>query len=271
MLKRFKLNSLCSDKTVNVLIVLYAAVLPLGFAIANITLGIMLVFFVFCLIKERAAIIKDIVNDIVWIFMFSILFFIYLVSLIYSEDIDSGINQVFKKVPILILTSFVFVFRKRVKNKTVLYAMKVFALSVTFVCFVSVFLALYNCYDYDASILRHCSSDQNLASSFISYHKLYLSLYITISIFFLVYSIFYLTNRKKSHFVEILQVGILFSTLILLSSRNSILVSTFFIIGLPLVYCLKNKMIVRFVLFGTTIVAVVFSSVYFNPVLQEKI
>jgi O-antigen ligase len=271
MLKQFKANTIYSDKIINILIILYAAVLPLGYAIANITLVLMLVFLVLYSIKNRSAISKNIFNDAAWILLFSILFFVYALSLFYSNDIDGGLNHVYKKSPIFILTVFVFILRHRIKKNTVHHSMKVFGYSVTFVSSISILLAVYNCYDYKLDILLYCSSDQNLADAFVSYHKLYLSLYVTIAIFFLLHSIFFTTKKFNFFSLTTLQVLILFFTLILLGGRNSLVVSTLFIIGFPFVYLLKNKMIVKLALLSTTVLFIIFSSIYFNPILQEKI
>ena len=82
------------------------------------------------------------------------------------------------------LTAFVYILRRKIKKPTIYSAIDMYGYSVTFVCIISIILAVYNCYDYEPNILLHCTSDQNLASIFISYHKLYFSLYITITIFF---------------------------------------------------------------------------------------
>ncbi|WP_339894641.1 O-antigen ligase family protein [uncultured Algibacter sp.] len=271
MLKQFIANYCNSDKIINILIVLYAAVLPLGHAMANLTLLLMVFFLTIYAIKNRNKTLKNITHSVFWIFLFSILFFVYAFSLLYSDDIEVGYTQVYKKSPIFILTVFVIILRKRIITKTVFNAMNVFSYSVTFVCVISILLALYNCYAYKPSVLLYCSSDQNLASTFISYHKLYLSLYITIAIFFLLFLMFYEGNKIRIFSTKSFLVSILFFTLILLGSRNSLVVSTLVIIGFPLVHFLKNKMILKFFLFSTSILIIVFSSIYFNPLLQEKI
>tara|TARA_R110002033_G_scaffold133508_1_gene173545 strand:- start:3588 stop:4868 length:1281 start_codon:yes stop_codon:yes gene_type:complete len=271
MLKRVIAKNICFDKIINFLIVLYAALLPLGYAMANITLGLMSGFLIFYVIKNRN---KDSYNKgqlLTWIFLFSILFFTYGISLLYSNDLDVGFEKVYQKSPIFILTAFIFVLRQRIKKETVFLAMKTYSYSVTIVCVISILLAVYDCYDYHPNILLYCASDQNLASAFISYHKLYLSLYIAIAIFFLLHSIFYSKNKLKLFSIKTLQILILFFTLILIGSRNSLMVSTLSIIGFPLVYWLKNKMLFKFLLFGLTALTIVFSSVYFNPFLQEKV
>ncbi|WP_298499214.1 O-antigen ligase [uncultured Algibacter sp.] len=269
MLKGFKVSDIFLDKATNALIVLYATVLPLGFAIANITLGLMFAFFIFYIIIKKPS-SKNLIQDINWIILFSVLFLIYALSLFYSENMDVGLNQVYRKSPMLLLTIFVFILRRKIKKNTIFSAMKMYGYSVTFVCITSIILAVYNCYDYKPDILLHCASDQNLASVFISYHKLYLSLYVTIAIFFVVYSVFYGSSKFKLFSINSIQLLVLFITLVLLGGRNSLLVSTLIVIGIPSFYWLKNKKIKNFVFFSSTILILVITSVYFNPKLLEK-
>lgn len=269
MLKEFKVGDLFLGKATNALIVIYATVLPLGFAIANITLGLMFAFFIFYIIVKKPS-SKNLIQDINWIILFSVLFLVYALGLFYSENMEAGLNQVYRKSPMLFLSIFVFILRRKIKKNTMFSAMKMYGYSVTFVCITSIILAVYNCYDYKPDILLHCTSDQNLASVFISYHKLYLSLYITIAIFFVVYSIFYGSNKFKLFSINSIKLLVLFITLMLLGGRNSLLVSTLIVIAIPSFYWLKNKNIKNFVFFSSTILTLVITSVYFNPKLLEK-
>ncbi|HLV14587.1 MAG TPA: O-antigen ligase family protein [Xanthomarina sp.] len=271
MLKLLKPNVIYSNKTINNLIVLYALVLPLGHAIANIILGVMLFFLITYSVKTRKLFSGNLIFNIFWIFIFSILFFLYAISLFYSTDLENGFIQVYKKSPILILSFFIFTFRYSISKSTILHSIKVFAYAVTFVCLTSIVLAVYNCYDYEYNILLHCTSDQNLAEAFISYHKLYLSLYITIAIFFILHSLVFITKKFRFFSLVTLQILVLFFTLVLLGSRNSLLLSTLFIIGYPLVYLLKNKLFVKLTILISAVLTIIISSIYFNPPLQEKI
>lgn len=271
MLKLLKSNVINSSKTVNNLIVLYALVLPLGHAIANIILGVMLFFLVAYSIKNWEIFSGNLIFNIFWIFIFSILFFLYAISLFYSTDLENGFIQIYRKSPILILSFFIFTFRYSIGKSTILHSIKVFTYAVTFVCLTSVVLAVYNCYDYEYNILLHCTSDQNLAEAFISYHKLYLSLYITIAIFFILHSLVFITKKFSFFSLVTLQILVLFLTLVLLGSRNSLALSTLFIIGYPLAYLLKNKLFIKLTILISVVLTIIISSIYFNPPLQEKI
>ena len=270
MLKRFINSPISLNKIINYFIILYATVLPLGFAIANIVLALMFLFFIFYFIKNTNALLKNLKQDIKVIILFSTLFWVYAFSLFYSDYFSLGIDEVYKKSPMLIITIFVFVLRTRIKNSTIFKALNMYVYSVTFVSVMSIMLSVYNCYDYQPNILLYCSSDQNLAGAFISYHKLYLALYITIAIFFTLYLIFLKSSKFKIRSIKSVQLLVLFFTLTLLGGRNALFVSSLLIIGFSFFYCLKNNILKKFIVFTVGFFVIISASVYFNPILKEK-
>lgn len=261
------------DKMINLLVVLFATVLPLGHAIANITLGLMSIVIIFYLVKNYKEEKSTIVNSLFIILIFSCLFFIYIISIFYSIDIDTGFFQVIKKGPLFVLPLFVFLLRKKIKPKSVKLAIDLYVVSLTFVCFISLVMAVFNSYNYKFDTIIYFASDQNLASSFISYHKLYLSLYITIAIFFLINSIY---SGVKTGFLGIgkfkfFQLIILLLTLILLGGRNSILLSFLIIIGYATSYSIKNKVFIKYIGLCLVLFGLGISSMFINPNFREKV
>jgi O-antigen ligase len=254
--------------SVNYLIMLYAAVLPLGFALSNIVMAVMCVFLLFLCFVKRIKLSKD---RLIWIIIFSSYFILCLLSLLYTNDLDQGFVSLLRKSPIIIFSIFILLLKDYLKPSYIKRALYAYTASIVLVCIVSLILALSNCLENASGFTIACISGEHLASSFISYHKLYLALYITIGIYFANFVLFKRGNTKKRYLLRLFTNLVLILALILLGSRTMLTITLIFLVIVPQIIWFRKKLYAYSILSLIALIMVVGLNLKYNPVLVERV
>ena len=209
-------------KTIWVLLIsAYAIFMVYGSAIPNILLGALSSFFVYGIITKNIIISA---NKLKWIFVFSAFYFIYIVSLLYSENMDFGLKKI-ELQSILFVTPLIIISSRELLNKKDILRIIQYNIiaSVFFVC-ISFVLAAKNYFTME-SVGSSFFMERNLSTAFVDLHFLELALLISFNIVSLVYLRLnekdYVFKYLKRYFMVILLLLILF--LGLLNSRTALL------------------------------------------------
>jgi O-antigen ligase len=171
-------------------------------------------------------------NSLALVLLFVSLYLIYIVGLIYTENLRTALFLLEKSLSILLFPLlFVFISPLSVKQvKVILYAL---VISCFFACVIALVSACYSNY-YDVS--RNSSinwdnfTNQQLAS-FIYFHPTYLSLYLTLSLF-VVFGDFFVNVELYSRAKKVLLLAIsLFFIVVLILLAARIVLLAFLLIS----------------------------------------
>jgi len=195
-----------------------------GSAIPNILLGALASFFIYGVITKN---IMFSAKKLKWVFVFSSFYFIYLASLLYSENMNYGLKKI-EMQSILFLTPLIIISAKELLNKKdILSVIQYNIIASVFFVFISFGFAAKNYFTFE-DVGRSFFMERNLSTAFVDLHFLELSLLISFNIVSLVYLRLnekdYLFKYLKRYFMVIIVLLILF--LVLLNSRTALLAAS---------------------------------------------
>ena len=146
----------------------YSIFIAYGSALPNILLGLMASVFIYGLFTKKVQINA---KKLKWIFVFVAFYFIYILSLIYSENLDYGIKKA-KLQFILFLTPFIIISTRELLNKKKILRIIQYNIIST-IAFISISLGLAS--KNWLTLSNEGSSfftESNLATAFVDLHFL---------------------------------------------------------------------------------------------------
>lgn len=254
-------NHIAIDDIPNYLMVIYALSIPLGHALANIEIALILAWILFELYKGKIVLSHQ---NKWWMFLFGSYFIIYAFSLLFSENWANGISLLMRKSMVLIFALFFFISKVKIKEKFIHLALMGYTVSVFFVCVVSFAISVLGSDDF---VLKHVSAD-NFANAFISYHKLYLALYVVLAIYFLNFVL-----KNKFIFPKVLTLiinGLFLITLLVLGSRTQLMLAILLLAIVPLIVFIREKEYIKVASIFLLLISITAVNIIHNPVLVEK-
>jgi O-antigen ligase len=253
----------------NLNLALYAGLLPWGNALANIQMGLMILFFL-CMLLFRPNMLQfNKRKFLIWL-AFGGYFFSCVLSILYTEDYNRGVDSLLRKLPLIIFPTYV-IFIKTIDKIWITKALKIFSFSVLTVCIVSIIIATINCFETFGLLNWKCITGSNLSEVFISNHKLHFALYIVFAILFLVNELILSNVSFRVRWKTYSSILFLFLFLLLLGTRTTIAVVLLllFLAGTYILFQRKEYLKYTLLLIGTiTLFAL---SIVYNPILKERI
>ena len=221
------------------LLTAYSFFIVFGSAIPNLLLGLIGFFFIYGIVSKRILITSE---KLKWILVFSAFYFVYLISLSYSFNIDYGIKKL-KLQAILFVTPLLIISAKDFLCKKEIIRIVQFNIlgSLLFIA-ISLVLAAKNWIVLDGCFRMHLTG-KNLSKVFVDIHFLELALLISFNIISLVYL---KLNEKKLIFKHINRFFFvialaLMGFLVLLNSRTALAATTLVLIFQVISYSIKIK------------------------------
>lgn len=253
--------------TENYLLVLYASSLPFGHALSNILLVPILGFLIYRFITGTATISR---KDRKWLLLFSTYFVVFLISLIYTENFTQGVMAILRKAVIVVFPIYIFSFLSRISRQWIDKALFGYVVSTIVVCLFSLIIVLAQLAGSSEGFRIESISGEVIASAFVTYHKLYFSLYILIAIYFLNYnkSLPFFTTKHSVY--KHMANGLFLVVLILLTSRSILFMAVVLLIIIPIINEFRRKNYKRIGVILLAITALVTVNIFFNPQLVEK-
>lgn len=187
------------------------------------------------LYKKKNKIIK---RDFVWAFiLFPMPFLLYLISLIWTDNIQLGINFVSRSLSFLILPIVFFLFKPIESDLEIKKIIQIFILTssiLVFLTFIYLLNEMYHILDVKDSYYTGIRLRRSIASvPVIGEHPIYFSLITSTALLLLHY------NRFKNTFLNVFFSILLITGVILASSKGVILAG--FITGIVLVFIEVKK------------------------------
>ena len=241
-------------------------VFVLPFSIKLTTYAIILLVVIWLLQKP----LKEVSNTVetkrhFW--LISGLYFLTIVSLIYTEDFKAGLWELEKGVA-LVLFPLLMASARQLSKKTIEIILKTFLLSNLLFGVISVLYASFKYVAEGINIFFY----HDLVSPLFNSHATYYSMYLIFSLFILYY--FYFQRDKPSVSMKLFTgaVTIFFSVIIYLLAIRSI---TFFFTGAALIAIAVYIYKTRHIIFGVGMLAafilLIFLALKNNDVLKEKV
>ena len=218
-----------------------------------------------------------------WIFPFILLFSIYVIGLIYSNNFTSGLNDVLRKIPILALP-MIATTGPLLSISFINYLKRSFAYSCFTIAIVSLFIAAIRLYTDGATsdnlgVAESQYHDLHSSASLIwlhfSYiqvgrwgdlHPSYLSMFLLFSIVILMNE---MVNNMKHDVLRTTAVVVMILFIGLLASRMAVLAfiaSSFYLIIIDI-----RKRLVRHTIYFSLTVFILIASIWYNPVARFRI
>ncbi|MFP4844592.1 O-antigen ligase family protein [Winogradskyella sp. PE311] len=160
----------------------------------------------------------------------SLVFFIMLVSLTYSSDIDFGLKKIVVLIPILVMPFCFFLIKKsfNIRQYQLLFYKSFFYSTVIFL--VGVFIHNYINGYFNETIFVHYPQRMNIGYGKYSIHPIYISIYISIAIIFSI-PILKQTKHKLKQILIILCVLFMSIILLMLARKGPIIITFIIILG----------------------------------------
>ena len=249
------------------LIALFAITIPLGRGLFNSAFLIMFCYWLFRVFKGEVHFRK---KDFTFLILVCSYYFYSVVSLLYTDNIEYGLDKIYSQSYILLFPLFFISFKKEMSEKSYLKAFKGFLISLTLVSVLSVARQLY-----DVLLGKHgleALTQNNLSTSVVDNYFLGLSLLISFCL--ITYTYIGLFKPHISLFrrnaLEITFISILAITLVLLNSRNLIFLSAFGICVLFFAKSILKKTPLLFFKMLFAMTAVICINYWANPYFGEK-
>lgn len=193
-------------------------------------------------------------------FMYSALFFIYLISLLWTNDLRNGLKQLEKMLPFLFIPLSVFLLKPFKTKAQINLFYKYFIISNVVAVIVTISYLLYN---IDVILNQKNSYVKNLKLReyiedvpVIGKHTIYFSLLIAVALLLLYY------NKFKLKTINVLFAITLLMGLFLASSRG-VIIALFVVAGLIVFQKIKNKK--KAILVFLTALSLFSATAYLSP------
>jgi len=214
--------------------VLIAFTLPLGIALNNIAIGLLLLFWLIS--GNLFSKLKDVIrNKYFWVF--TAIYFIQFLGLLYSTDVQDALAKLEKKAG-LVLFPLVILSMPALRGKQLIYTISSFGIC----CFGLFAYAIFKLFLTFGSLTQVPQLTETI-DDLIQLHHAYSGLYMV----FLVVALVFLLNKYWQHFNLYTRVGlsililIFYIYLIILGARMALFIS-FIMLGLQmLVFTLQTK------------------------------
>ena len=201
-------------------------------------------------------------------------FLLHSISLFYTENTREGIKDLDQKWSFAILPIGVMIAtRLNLERKRVL---QYFYYSILVASVLALIVAVINNYNYnqehalDLLYFNHWFYSYRLLSLNIGIHPAYLSNYISLVIFYLIYQLISERQSRKKSFLTACLVVYFLLYLILLSSRNVLVTTLIIILFAGIIYSLYTKNI-RLILAGLSVYIVLFLAILSNDITRGRI
>lgn len=203
-----------------------AFTLPFDLIFNNVAIGLLLFYWLFTgRLKEKLS--KTFHNKFFWIF--SAVFFIQVLGLLYTEDIGYGIRQLEKKASLVILPLIILSSRQLHKKEIILII-----LSFAFACFILFAYAISSLAIFKGPLLQQVALTEVIDET-LKLHHAYSGAYLA----FVIISIIYLLHTLWKSFSIVVRTGLvvftslLFLFLVILGARMALFI-TFFVLGIQI-------------------------------------
>lgn len=249
------------------LLTLFAITLPLGRGLFNSVFLLIVVYWLYRLFKKRISFRK---KDFIFLFIVCSYYLYSIVSLIYTENIEYGLDKVYSQSFLLFFPLFFLSFKEEMGEKTYLKIFQGFMLSLTLVSFLSIGKQLYGILSGKYGL--EALTQNNLSTSVVDNYFLGLSLLISFCLITYTYIKIFKVHIRLFRFngLEITAVFILLITLILLNSRNLIFVTASSICLLFFVKSILRKKPSLFIKMLFLLTALISFNYWANPYFGEK-
>lgn len=249
------------------LITLFAITLPLGRGLFNSAFLLLFVYWLYELFRRRVKFRK---NDFVFLIVVCSYYLYSILSLIYTDNIEYGLDKIYSQSFILFFPLFFLSFKDKIGEKTYFKIFQGFILSLTLVSAISIGKQLYGILFLDYSL--DALTQNNLSTSVVDNYFLGLSLLISFSLTTITYIKLFKPDFRllgpKGLFL--MAVFILTVTLILLNSRNLIFLTASCICILFLVKSILLKRPSLFIKMLLTMAALMMLNYWANPYFGRK-
>ncbi|NJB71500.1 O-antigen ligase [Saonia flava] len=206
------------------LITLFAITIPLGRGLFNSAFILLIGYWIYRVYKGGIVFGK---SEIIFLIIVSSYYLYSIVSLLYTDNIEYGLDKIYSQSYILLFPLFFLSFKKEMGEKTYLKAFKGFLLSLTLVSVLSIGKQLYGVLlgKYGLEAL----TQNNISTSVVDNYFLGLSLLISFCVITYTYIKLFKPHIKLFglNALETIVISILTITLVLLNSRNLIFLSAF--------------------------------------------
>lgn len=249
------------------LITLFAITLPLGRGLFNSAFFLITVYWFYRVFKGGVSFHK---KEAVFLICVCAYYFYSIISLIYTENIEYGLDKVYSQSYILFFPLFFLSFRQEIGEKAYLKIFKGFLLSLTTVCILSISKQLYSVLGGHQGLTALMQN--SLSTSVIDNYFLGFSLLLSFSLITYAYIKLFNTHIRLfgSNTLEIIVVLILAGTLLLLNSRNLIFLTAFAVSLIFLSKSILRKKPSLFIKMFLLLIAIIGANYYANPFFEEK-
>jgi O-antigen ligase len=215
-------------------------------------IGFVIFWLFFNSFKEKSTLLK---KNLIPFLILSIPFWLVLVGIIFTNDIDVALKEIPKKIPFLVFP--LTLLSVKLQNKTIPFITKQFCLGVFF----SSLLALLKMIYFKINNLGDYYYYDKIAI-LLNKHTTYFALFVVLGILFVFYE---LLNKKKDIIVSLVLLTLFIPMLYMLSVRISVLA---LLLGgfILLAYHLKTKYVILFLM----TLPILFGTIYLTPNFQKR-
>ena len=243
--------------------------IPLPMLLNNISIIFLVCFWLFLVLKRK---IKK--PDFVKLLIFTIPFIIVLFGAFNSTNFKQLIVELTKNLPFVLYPAIIFCSPFNLIKSRFQLILKAFIAGNVIICLILLFVILKTILNDGFSIKTLWGLTHQALSAHVALNAIYLSLYLAISLIFLIY--YFLQNKEtfsknlKAAYLIITSLFLLI--LIFLSSRTVILSSSLLIVAIFFQYYLKKESLLK-VLFRFVIVGGMLGifAIAINPVLKWRV
>ncbi|WP_375235286.1 O-antigen ligase family protein [Winogradskyella sp.] len=207
-------------------------------------------------------------SDFKLVLFFSFFYLIEVISLVYSDDLQRGINVVLRRITFFLMPIAFLLIRKQLSKKFIrnllnMYVFSLFVLGIFFIAFIVNFFELYSAKLISLSIESWNFKHSILSNFYREIHPTYMSMAFLLGNLILVLRAKESKNKSKK---TLYVIGILFFTLIIFIVKARIVILTTLIISpvyILLIYRIINyrKLFLISLMFSTSLaVILIFSS-----------
>ncbi|KQC30607.1 O-antigen ligase family protein [Flagellimonas eckloniae] len=249
------------------LIILFAITLPLGRGLFNSVFLLIIGYWLYKIFKGEINFRR---KDLIFLIVVCSYYFYSIVSLIYTDNIEYGLDKIYSQSFLLFFPLFFLSFKEEIGNRTYLKTFQGFWFSLTAVSFLSIAKQLYGVLSgkYGLETL----TENNLSTSIVDNYFLGFSLLISFCLITYTYIKLFKNHIRlfRPIALEIATVFILTITLILLNSRNLIFLTAACVCTLFFVQSVLRKTPFLFIKILFAMVAVIFLNYCANPYFGKK-
>jgi O-antigen ligase len=249
------------------LITLFAVALPLGRGLFNSVFILIAAYWLYKVFKGGVSFSK---KELVFLVAVCAYYLYSSISLIYTENIEYGLDKVYSQSYMLFFPLFFLSFRQELGQKAYLKIFKGFLLSLTTVCVLSISKQLYSILADNQGLTALMQN--SLSTSVIDNYFLGFSLLLSFSLITYTYIKQFKTRIRLfgSNTLEIIVVLILAVTLLLLNSRNLIFLTAFAVGLIFLSKSILRKKPSFFIKMFLLLIGIIGANYYANPFFEEK-